>query len=74
MKKLFGLVLVTALLGVLGEAGEPLSIAFGSALETAAPTSPVGIAVSHVESEGGTILFQEYFDDAGFASRGWYDN
>jgi hypothetical protein len=33
----------------------------------------VGLALS-VLSYSQTILFQETFDDAGFGSRGWYDN
>jgi len=66
------LVLVLALLVTSGKGGR-LSIASGDAPETGASTS-VSMAVRQVGNDEGTILFQEYFDDADFASRGWYDN
>jgi len=66
------LVLVLVLLVTLGQARR-LSIASGDAPEAGAATS-VSMAVRQIGDDEGTILFQEYFDDADFTSRGWYDN
>jgi uncharacterized protein YjdB len=51
-------------------------VAAGSATITATSSGKTGtsnITVTAV-SGGGTILFQENFEDANLASRGWYDN
>ncbi|MDY6878092.1 MAG: hypothetical protein SWK90_18060 [Chloroflexota bacterium] len=66
------LVLVLVLLVTLGQARRP-SIASGDAPETEAATS-MSMAVRQIGDDEGAILFQEYFDDTDFTSRGWYDN
>jgi len=56
--------------------GVVTGVAAGSATITAASSGKSGtssITVTAV-SGGGTLLFQENFEDANLASRGWYDN
>jgi uncharacterized protein YjdB len=56
--------------------GVVTGVAAGSATITATSSGKIGtssITVTPV-SGGGTLLFQENFEDANIASRGWYDN
>ena len=56
--------------------GVVTGVAAGSATITATSSGKIGtssITVTAV-SGGGTLLFQENFEDASIASRGWYDN
>ena len=58
-------------------AGLVTAIASGSALIVATSEGKSGNAPLTVQSTpppGGTLLFQENFEDANLASRGWYDN
>jgi len=58
-------------------AGLVTAVASGSALIVATSEGKSGNAPLTVQSTpppGGTLLFQENFEDANLASRGWYDN
>ena len=56
--------------------GVVTGVAAGSATITATSSGKTGTSAITVTtpSGGGTILFQENFEDANLASRGWYDN
>ena len=56
--------------------GVVTGVAAGSATISATTSGKTGTSSITVTapSGGGTILFQENFDDANLASRGWYDN
>jgi uncharacterized protein YjdB len=56
--------------------GVVTGVAAGSATITATSSGKAGTSSITVTapSGGGTILFQENFEDANLASRGWYDN
>jgi len=50
-------------------------VAAGAATITATSEGKSGTAaITVTASGGGTVLFQETFEDTAFASRGWYDN
>jgi uncharacterized protein YjdB len=57
--------------------GVVAGVAAGSATISATTSGKTGtssITVTAAPSGGGTILFQENFEDGNLASRGWYDN
>ena len=57
--------------------GVVTGVAAGSATITATSSGKTGtssITVTAVPSGGGTLLFQEDFENSNLASRGWYDN
>lgn len=68
-----------AAVATVNSSGVVTGVAAGSATITATcatktGTSSVTVTASPPPPPGGTLLFQENFEDANLASRGWYDN
>jgi len=65
-----------AAVATINASGLVTGVVAGSATVIAASEGKSGTAaiVVTASSGGGTVLFQENFEDTGFGSRGWYDN
>jgi len=66
-----------AAVATVSSSGVVTGVAAGSATITATSSGKTGtssITVTATPPSGGTLLFQENFEDANLAARGWYDN